>query len=183
MILATLEANGDLRRYVPRSRHDPVRRLYLSKEALNDLQSPYSAANLLDLRGQIEAALTHWTLNGRVYADDEGEARFLKRLDRPPPEIWNIRVTESDVQARLFGRFIEPNTLVLTKFYPRGAFSPKLKKGKKKTPQQKAKEARKWRQAMIDCEKAWRKLFPAGELFSGNRIQDYVTENCDDFPI
>lgn len=183
IMLATMESQGALTRYLPRSRHEPERRLYMTREALNDFEDEYSTTNILGLRGQIEAALTHWALNEQIYADDEGEASFLKRLEAPPPEIWNIRVTESDVQARLFGRFIEPDTLVLTRFYPRGFFSPKLKKGKKPTPQQKAKEAKKWRQEMEACVAAWLKLFPNGELFSGSTIHDYVTENCDDFPI
>jgi hypothetical protein len=86
----------------------------------------------------------------------------------PPPEVWDIRVTEPTPQARLFGRFLEPDTLVLTNFHTRNYL------GKKRSSN--------WNAAMANCQSVWLSLF--GErLFVGKTIHHYVTENCDDFRI
>lgn len=168
-IIANLEASHGLTRYVPRSRRPPKRRMYLTQPALKDLNDPQSATNILVGQGHIEAALTRWTLGDRVYADANNRCRFLCRLEPPPPEIWDIRVTEPIVQARLFGRFAEPDTLILTKFHTRQML------GKKNSPV--------WKNALVVCETEWIKLFGTSLPFVGSNIHDYVTENCDDFPI
>jgi hypothetical protein len=113
-------------------------------------------------------------LGGRVYADDKGKARFLKRLDPPPPEIWEIRVTEPRVQARLFGRFAEPDTLILFRFHSRGVLRNKKKAAAKDSE---------WRIVMTECDDTWNKLFPGIPPFIGTSIHEYVTENCDAFAI
>jgi hypothetical protein len=106
-----------------------------------------------------------------IYADDHGHPKFLKRLEAPPPEIWNIRVTESDVQARLFCRFFAPSVLIVTEIVPRSDLS----QGGKYSPQR-------WAKAMGDCLSDWDAL-GLGTPHSGLTIHDYVWENCDDFPI
>jgi hypothetical protein len=157
--------------WVPaRTTRKPRRRLYLTMEARRDLFDPTSAVNLLSwnkksTRGCIEADLDLWVLGGRVYLNER--ARFLCRLWPPPPEIWEVRVTEPRPQVRLFGRFIEPDTLILTKFHLRDQL------GKR--------ESRVWITAMRDCERKWAALFPATPPFSASTIHRYVTENCDDF--
>ncbi|HKT19053.1 MAG TPA: hypothetical protein VJR47_13485 [Stellaceae bacterium] len=139
----------------------------MAQEAYKDFTDTSSAVNLLVGKGFVEAALTRWTSGGRVY----GNARrglFLDRLDPPPSEIWEIRVTSPIVQARLLGRFAEPDTLILTKFYTRQHL------GKKSSTA--------WKNAMKECEETWKSLFEEAP-FAGTTIHDYVTENCDDFPI
>lgn len=165
--IARLEASGDLRRYEHRSRHAPRRRLYLGRRAMKEFDDPSSAVNLLVGNGFIKAALTRWVSGGRIYGDRR--RRFLSRLSPPPPEIWEIRVTEPIVQARLFGRFAEPDTLILTNFHTRGHLGDKGSAA--------------WKTAMADCERLWRDLFQNMEPFCGNNINAYVTENCDAFPI
>jgi hypothetical protein len=167
--IVSLEAAGKLTRYVPRSGQPPKRRLYLSEAALKDLNNPGSAVNTLVGAGFIEAALARWTLGGLVYADEKKKGRFLCRLDAPPPEIWDIRVTEPVVHARLFGRFAEPDTLILTKFHTRGMLGNKGSPG--------------WKGAMAACEATWVGLFGGLLPFVGSSIHDYVTENCDDYSI
>jgi hypothetical protein len=148
--------------------------LFLTESAVKDLEDRNSATNILDVRGFIEAAMTHWVLGGRIYADDKGNARFLKRLDPPPTEIWEIRVTEPRVQARLFGRFAEPNTVILSRFHSRGVLRNKKKAAVKDSE---------WHAVMTECENTWNSLFSGILPFSGTSIHDYVTENCDDFAI
>jgi hypothetical protein len=166
--IAGYEAAGKLRRYVPRSRHAPRRRLYLASMAMKDFDDPSSAVNLLVGTGFIEAAMARWVSGGLVYGDAR-KGRFLDRLCPPPPEIWELRVTEPVVQARLFGRFAEPDTLILTKFHTRQLLGNKGSEG--------------WNQAMNHCEKIWNDLFPDIAPFCASNIHAYVTENCDDFPI
>jgi hypothetical protein len=173
-VIAALHTAGKLRKCPLRSRLPAKRRLFLTEAAVKDLEDPNSAANILDVRGFIESAMARWVLGERIYADDRGKPRFLKRLDAPPPEIWEIRVTEPRVQARLFGRFAEPDTLILTKFHSRDVLRDRKKS---------AAHDSEWRVAMTQCEAAWNALFPGINPFSGPDIHAYVTENCDDFPI
>lgn len=163
-----LQTAGRLAPYVPRTRQPPRRRLYLAPPAMNDLTNPDSATNILSGRGFIEAALTRWTAGGRIYGDEK-RGRFLYRLDPPPPEIWEIRVTEPVVQCRLLGRFAAPDTLVLIKFYTRRLLGNI--------------GSREWADGMANCEAVWNDLFGDCEPFASGSIHDYVTENCDDFPI
>lgn len=166
--LRALEHQGDLTRYVPVSRYRPRRRLYLSKAAMTDFTDPKSATNILTGRGYIEASLSRWTLGSRVYGSRRRHG-FLVRLEPPPPETWEVRVTEPSVQARLLGRFAEPDTLVLFKFYTRQLLG--------------SKGSESWRQAMVECEAQWRALFQQETPHSKKFMRDYVTENCDDYEL
>jgi len=172
--IVTLTASGKLCKYPLRSRQPAKRRLFLTETAVKDLEDHNSAVNILGVRGFIESAMTRWVLGQRVFADDKGKPRFLKRLEPPPPEIWEIRVIEPRVQARLFGRFAEPDTLILNRFHSRGVLRDKKKS---------AAHDSEWQKAMNECEATWNKLFPGIAPFTGPDIHAYVTENCDDFAI
>jgi hypothetical protein len=78
-------------------------------------------------------------------------------------------VIEHNPQARLFGRFAEQDTLILTAFHTRGHLGKKA--------------SRAWHDAMTACVASWERLFPGVPPFSGRGIHDYVSENCHDFPI
>jgi hypothetical protein len=143
------------------------RRLYLTEEAVKDVQNRDRPIQILDLRGMVEAGLRRWILGQRVYVDLNGKPRFLKPLCPPPSEIWEMRFTDPRVQVRLFCRFAEANTLIGTKFHTRQLLNNKGQ----------------WREAMDACEQAWKDLFPSHDPFSGTSIHEYVTENCDDFPL
>lgn len=166
--IASLEAGNKLMRYVPLGGRQPSRRLYLTEGAVKDLSDPNSATNLLVGRGVIEAALARWCLKGRVIGNTK-RGTFIDRLCSPPAEIWEVRVTEANVQARLFGRFGEPDTLILSAFHTRGLLGDRGSAG--------------WQDAMARCEATWKSLFPNHAPFSGATIKDYVTENCDEFPL
>jgi hypothetical protein len=169
--LKALELSQALIRWTPtRTRRTPKRRLYLAREAMRDLCDPGSAINRSawnrgHTRGRIEANLDLWVLGGYVYLSKR--ARFICRLSPPPPEIWEIRVTEPRPQVRLFCRFIEPDTLIVTKMRMRSDFGDK--------------GSRTWETAMNDCVRAWAGLFPMMPPFSAVATDDYITENCDDY--
>jgi hypothetical protein len=167
MKIAALVAAGELTPWTLPGGRSAHRRAYLTTVASADLTDPNSAINLLGCRGYVEASLTRWVSGGLVYGDTRG--RFLYRLSGPPPEIWEVRVTEPVVQARLFSRFAEPDTLVFTKFHTRRFLG--------------RKGSAEWKAAMAECETAWGNLFPHTPPFCAPTIRDYVTENCDDYPI
>src|SRR5438105_10386458 len=87
---------GNLLPYRPRSRKPARRRLFLIKDAHSILTNPNSAVGLLEGRGPIEAAMTKWVNGEHVYGRMRNgilRCGFMCRLDPPPPEIWEIRVT------------------------------------------------------------------------------------------
>jgi hypothetical protein len=145
------------------------RRLYLTALGRKHLVDPNSATNVLRLRGHIQAALVHWVSGGRIRADENGKPRFLKRLCPPPPEIWEVRVTDPIPQVRLLGRVVEQDTLILDRFHTRQYLGDKGDAG--------------WKEAMEGCHAEFEKLFPGEPLFQPTTIQQCVTENYDDFPI
>lgn len=93
----------------------------------------------------------------------------MRRLAEPPPEIWEIRVTEPKTQqVRMLGRFLIADALVLTNFHTRsylGRFGSHA-----------------WATAMTQCVATWNRLFDFPP-HTGSVIGDYVTENCDVFPV
>jgi hypothetical protein len=91
----------------------------------------------------------------------------LKRLDPPPIEIWEVKVVEPRPQVRLFGRFADRDLLILTKFHLRDKLGDK--------------GSRQWDAAMKECEDTWDAL--GLPLYSKSLIRDYVSGNCDDYPI
>lgn len=135
---------------------------------MKDFDDPASAVNLLVGKGYIAAAMTRWVSGGLVYGDQR-RGRYLDRLSAPPPEVWEIRVTEPAVQAQLFGRFAEPDTLILTKFHTRSYL------GKKSSAA--------WNGAMVTCVQTWEATLPGLPPHTAASIHDYVTENCDAFPL
>jgi hypothetical protein len=135
---------------------------------MKDFDDPNSAVNLLVGKGFVAAAMTRWVSGGRVYGDKR-RGRYLDRLALPPPEVWEIRVTEPIVQARLFGRFAEPDTLILTRFHTRAYL------GKKGSAE--------WNGAMAECVTIWDATFLGIPPYIGSSVHDYVTENCDAFPL
>jgi hypothetical protein len=165
--IITLLSDGTLVKYMPRINLPPKRRLFLAPDAQKDLVDPQSATNLLVGKAHILRALDRWVLGERIYGSKRGE--FLDRLDPPPPDIWEIRVTVPLVQARLFGRFAEPDTLILTKFHTRSILGNRGSQG--------------WKVAMANCRQCWDAIFPNHACFTHSDIRSYVTENCDAFPI
>ena len=167
-LIRTLCHDGCLFPYEPVETSKPARRrLFLTLVANKERLDAGSATNLLCGRGPIEAAMTRWVSGGLIYYG--GGRRYLSDLFPPPEEVWEVRVTEPRPQARLFGRFTEQDTLVLTSFHTRDHLGDRGSQA--------------WSDAMSDCVKQWEDLDPKLPLLSGSSINDYVSENYDDFPI
>lgn len=166
--LVSLQGADVLVPYMPqRTRRPARRRLFLTSKACRTLVNPESATNILCGRGPIEAAFTKWVLGDRVYGDRY--RRFIRDLCPPPPEVWEIRVTEPIVQVRIIGRFPEPDTFIATELYTRNFLGDKGSQA--------------WSEAMQDCEAQWNSFSPVLPVFCGRSIHDYIQENCDDIPI
>jgi hypothetical protein len=166
-LLQQLERDGKVARFVPRTRAGTGRRLYLSAAAERNRSDAHSAVNMLSGEGFIRAALTRWASGGLVHATDRGKPRFLKELDPPPRDFWEIRVYEPNVQSRLIGSFLEQDTLVLVKLTTRSLL------GKRGSTQ--------WNSALRECEESWRNIFGSTPRMHANDIGDYVSANYDHF--
>jgi hypothetical protein len=139
---------------------------------MQQLRDPHSAVGILGGRGWIETAMTKWVSGGRVYGREiDGRLRcgFMCRLSPPPPEIWDIRITEPTVHWRVFGRFAGPDTFVATSMRTRDMLGKRSSLG--------------WLAAMKDCERTWQQLFPTTMPFTATHARAYITENCDDFEL
>lgn len=155
-------------RFEPPNRAPLKRRLFLTARARKELTDPRSLINGLGVRGYIQNALVRWVTGGLVHADERGKPRFLKRLCPPPPEIWEIRVTDPRPQIRLLGRIVEPDTLVLTRFHTRDHLdNPNTG----------------WKVEMPACAADLETIFAGEPLMMKGSIRDYVTENCHDYEI
>jgi len=107
-----------------------------------------------------------WVSGGRIIADERSKPRFLKRLCPPPPEIWEVRVTDPIPQVRLIGRLVEQDTLILDRFHTRAYLGDKGDPG--------------WKEAMDGCHATLSKIFPDEPLLMADTIFAYVSENRDD---
>jgi hypothetical protein len=167
--LQQLETERKIVRFIPKTRGPSERRLYLTALAEAQRTNPNSATNLLAGRGFIDSSITRWASGGRIFADDRGKPRFLKELDPPPPDMWEIRVTEPVVQARLIGAFAEPDTLILLKFSTRGLLRDK--------------DSQEWKNALSEAESGWTGCFGTRTRLHANTIGEYVRENYDSFQL
>jgi len=116
---------------------------------------------------KIRATFTHWVLGGLIYAS--AKKRILKDLCPPPPEIWELRITEPEPQYRAIGRIVQPDTFIVTDILNRdylGDFGSNA-----------------WGNAMRDCDEQIQQLNITPAFFVGQKVADYVSKNCQDFPI
>ena len=161
-----------LKRFKPTLTARAAQRLiFFAGQAMVDLEKSDSAVNLLSSPGDIVAALNRWTTGGLVHGNKR-RGKFLDDLCPPPPEIWEIRITEPAPalqQVRLLGRFACPDALVIFRAHTRGFLGDK--------------GSQNWKDATSACETGWNALFPGFAPFSAKTIHEYVTENCHAFPI
>jgi hypothetical protein len=160
-----------IQRHIPLSRRKPRRRLYLADQALREYLDDGSAVNLLVGRGFIASSMSRWVLGELVHGDKK-RGLFIDRLERPPPDVWEMRVTEPSVQARVLGFFAEPDALVMMRMHTR-----KFMGNRHPTRRDQ------WDETMDQCWATWAKLFPGEQPLSGLTIHEFVTENVDDFPL
>lgn len=160
-----------IRRFEFPSRKPPKRRLYLADQAMIEFDNPNSAVNSLVGRGFVEASLARWVSGGHVNGNKR-RGLFVDRLKPPPPDVWELRITEPIVQARGLGFFAEKDTLVLMRLHTRKFMGDRH-------PTQEDQ----WDRTMKECVETWNRLFAGHSVHQGTAIYDFVSENVDDFPI
>ena len=166
-MIRDLVKQGDLRLVPTSSDRIPAKRqAYLTRVAQKECDDPYSAVNLLCGRPYIKAALERW-VEGRLVFSSGKKPGFLKPLKAPPPDVWEIRVMEPQVQGRIFCRFTAPDCLVITSMRTRKFLD--------------AQNA--FENEMSDCVSQWSAIFSPHQPHCGSTITDFVSENVDDFNI
>ena len=152
---------------IPGARPKSAKRvLFLGSQAMHEFANPQSASNFWGGRGNILAAFVRWVNGDRVWRNGI-RGGFLDSLHPPPSEVFELRIIAPSSHVRALGMFGAPNALVLLRLHTRGSF---------RTPED-------WEREMIECVADWDRLFPDDPPFRGNTIGDYVTEECDDFPL
>lgn len=164
--LQTHIANSTLEKFDAPKGQTARRGLLLAPEAQKALKDPNSPIVVLGYRPQTLVMMEKWVTEGVMPSRLGGKAReaHLARLDPPPPEVWEFRITEpARSQVRVFGRFARPNLFVATHIISRHLLG---KVGSSV-----------WRNALRDCVSAWEALFPGVSPHSGTSLHEYVTQN------
>lgn len=164
--IQTHEGTGALRRVPPPKGQSAGRGAYLAMDAQKSMDNTSSALAVLGGRSYAQAMLERWVSDKPMRARLRGKRRgaFLARLDPPPPEVWEFRITEPNVQFRAFARFATADLVIVTHILSRQLL------GKFGSAQ--------WKSAMFDCVARWDQLFPGQTPFQGNTVYDYITSNC-----
>jgi len=121
------------------------------------------------LRGDLENIITaeHITVCWDPFkARDEQ----IGRLDRVQDEVWDLRSQEPKPGLRVFFRFAEKDVFVALTCAPRSVSVSWLRRLPLLD-----RTSREWRDAIIECRRGWRVLFPTYEPISGTSVDDYLT--------
>jgi len=140
------------------------RRLFLGGQALTEYNDLNSASNFAVGRGVMVAQFTRWTRGDLVWRIGK-RGGFLDSLHPPPEEVFELKIIGPTYHVRGIGVFAEANTLVVLRLHTRAYLDGK------------------WEQEMLGALSDWDNLLPGISVFKGGSILDYVTENCDDFPL
>jgi hypothetical protein len=124
-------------------------------------------------RAAIKSAFDHWTLGQQIYGRREKgkftRGSFMCPLHPPPPDVWEIRVTQPINQVRIFGFFTATDHFLATNMHTRRFLDEDGGNG--------------WIRAMERSVEIWTEIFPQHTALRGSSINDFVSEKCDEFPI
>lgn len=171
-ILERLENEGRLVGYPVPEGFERKRVLYLTAALLQEFEDRNSSLNFF---GQMRAArivFNRWVTGGPVVVriGGRGAGALLARLEPPPDDIWEFRVTEPKPQLRIFARFAKQDVLVATAAANRDRLGTAFWRSNK--------QSKAWSEAMYDCLSEWNRLFGGTPAFRGSAVGDYVSENC-----
>ena len=161
----THEGTGVLRRVAPPKGKAAHRGVLLTAQAQRDFDDPHSVVNILGSKASVQVMLERWISNGVMPVRMNGTkpGAYLARLDAPPPDVWEFRITEPVNQIRVFLRFARPDLIVVTNMSTRRLL------GKKGSVE--------WQRAMAKSVSEWDSLFPGVSPHQGVNIYDFVTKN------
>lgn len=142
--------------------------MFLTPRAAGEYADRHSAVNMLVGKGFVRNALERWVSGGLIIGSvaSSTSKTFLSRLDPPPDDVWEIRLTEPTVQARIFCRFVSRDALIVTNMHTRDMLGGKGSHG--------------WAAAMAACTHEWGQLLPGEPCLKGTTLAHFISENYDD---
>lgn len=169
-----LVAKGDLVPFQVRHPLRNVRALYLTPAVLKELNDAKSAVNHHGVRADCIRVMERWVSGGNIPVSMSGSGRgaILARLDPPPADIWELRITEPNVQFRAFGQFVAKDVLIVTALQPRGTLLTKKLRSRRT-------RSATWTAAMYGCFDVCKKLIAPYLSLSGSDPATFVSENYD----
>lgn len=168
--LSELEIAGDLVRFTPRKGLASKRGLFMTVPLDTALSHPNSTVAHYKARKHILRLFERWVTGElmTISMNGGGTGAFIAQLDPPPPDIWELRVTEPRPQFRVFCRFIAKDLIVATCVRTRDELGPRSVRSKKRS--------KAWTDAMYDCKTQWDKILPGTTPIAGHLSTDFVTE-------
>jgi hypothetical protein len=145
-----------------------VRRIYVSPEVNSLVYGPWGDREWEQRCGQLRADLDRFIEGrlitvGNLSTPYKGKTSYMKRLNRPHDEVWEIRSIDPHPGIRVFGRFADTDVFIALTWAKR--------------PDLRGPRDREWRDSIEACKAEWRKLFPAYQPKSGADIRDYISTN------
>lgn len=169
--LNALEDEGRLVRYLPPEGIPLMRGLYLTTRFYRELADARTSVHVFGQMPAIRILFNRWVA-GQVFVMRLAGSRpdaDLARLQPPPDDIWEFRLTQHAPQLRIFTRFAAPDVVVATNAVNRDTLGNASARAGKKS--------KAWVEAMYDCETEWKRLFGGAKPYRADRIAGYVSKN------
>lgn len=172
-MLDRLTAERKLLRYSPVGLGD-VRRLYLSAAFARELFEGQSAIGFFEQQTSVLNMFERWIRGKRITVRISGRVpgALLARLEPPPEDIWEFRVTDPRPQLRVFVMFAAPDVLVVLLARNRDTLGS--------AGNAHGKKSKAWLEAMYGCQTEWRRIFGGASPFRGGKLADYITGNAEE---
>jgi len=143
------------------------RLIYAAPQLQMELKEAWSEAGVQDRIGRLMADFDHFSTGGLITVSTGSERHaYMKQLDKLSEEVWEIRSRDPKPSLRIFGRFTEADVFIGTHMCTR--------------PYLGYPGSKEWRDEFERCKSEWRKLFQGYEPLSGEKINDYISENVVD---
>jgi hypothetical protein len=170
--LKSLEGAGKITRFAAPVPFSSRRALYLAPELMKELTNPSSHVNFHKAAADCERMMERWVKGDpmNISLGGPGRGSMLARLDPPPSDVWELRVTDPRPQFRIFCQFAGPDILIATSVENRNLLGEKAR-GRKRSDA--------WSKAMYGCTEKCGELLAPFKPFSSDNAADYVTEKCN----
>jgi hypothetical protein len=140
------------------------RKMYVSPELETLLGGPWQDTAWEERCGYLRADLDRF-IEGKILAVAQkpygSKTSYLKRLEPPRDEVWEIRSRDPNPSLRIFGRFAEKDLFIAL------TWAKRIDLG--------GPAEREWRVAKEACNAEWRKLFPTYPPKTGVTFHDYLS--------
>ena len=138
------------------------RTMFISKEINAVAHPPWAASRngdrLAKMRAWLDAFVEGRKISVSENPDNHPRETFMARTKPVRDQVFDIRCIEPIPGIRVFGRFVELDTFIALTWEHREHIN-----------------GREFDRAVERCIEQWRKLFPAEPLFSGKKLNDYLT--------